>query len=236
MPKFAVCFLPKSDSPFYQFGSKILGYDLRARRSVQLSSGLEQELGQIEDTWVQDARPYGFHVTICDALDCDFATIPAVESRLLELLRCFGPDTEFKLRRRNEQPVAIWGSAGAHPIVLRYDPNIELAMLHALLVGCINPFGRGTGYLRDYLTGPRGFDPSKAQKIRVFSSHTILDFWAPHFTVLNPYCGPDAESLASALARLSEEYQELVIDSVCLLVQERDEANWFIYREFVLDR
>jgi hypothetical protein len=236
MPKFAVYFVPKSEQPFYEFGSHILGYDLRARRSLQVPSGLKQELGQIEDAWVQDARPYGFHATICGALDCDFATIPAVESRLLELLRCFGPGTEFKLRRRNEQPVAIWGSAGAHPIVLRYDPNIELAMLHALLVGCINPFGQGTGYLRDYLTGTREFDPSKVQKIRVFSSHTILDFWAPHFTLLNPYSGLHAEALASALARLSKEYQELTVDSVCLLVQEHDKANWFIYREFVLDR
>jgi hypothetical protein len=217
MPRFAVYFVPKSDSPFYQFGSQILGYDLRARRSVQLSSGLEQELGQLQDVWVQDARTYGFHVTICDALDCDFATIPAVESRLSELLRCFAPGTEFKLRRRNEEPVAIWGSAGAHPVVLRYDPNLSLAM-------------------RDYLTGTREFDPSKAQKIRVFSSHTILDFWAPHFTLLNPYSGSDAKGLASALARLNEEYQELIVDSVCLLVQEHDEANWFIYREFFLDR
>lgn len=90
MAKFAVYFVPKSDSSFYEFGSQILGYDLRARRSVRISSSLEQELGKIDDTWVQDARPYGFHVTICDALDCDFTTIPVVESRLLValLFRC----------------------------------------------------------------------------------------------------------------------------------------------------
>jgi hypothetical protein len=232
MPKFAVNFVPKSDLSFYEFGSEILGYDLRARRPVGISSNLEKELGKIEDTWVQDARPYGFHLTICDALDCDFATIPAVESRLLDLLGCFGLATEFKLRRRNEQPVGIWGKTGAHPVVLRYDPNIELAMLHALLVGCINPLGQGTGYLRDYLTGAREFDQSRAQKVRVFSSHTILDNWTPHFTLLNPYSGPDAEGLASVLERLTKEYQELIVDSVCLLVQEQDRANWFIYREF----
>jgi hypothetical protein len=124
MPKFAVYFVPKSEESFYKFGSQILGYDLRARRSIQISSSLEQEIGKIEDTWVKDARPYGFHVTICDALDCDFATIAAVESRLLEWLGCFDPGTSFKLSRRNEEPVAIWGTKGAHPIVLRYDPNI----------------------------------------------------------------------------------------------------------------
>ena len=109
MPKFAVYFVPKSDEPFYDFGSQILGYDLRARRSVRMSSDLEKDLGKIEDAWVKEARPYGFHVTICDALDCDFATIPAVESSLLELLGCFDPGTSFKLSRCNEGPVAILG-------------------------------------------------------------------------------------------------------------------------------
>jgi hypothetical protein len=189
MPKFAVYFVPRAGDSLYEFGTQILGYDVRARRSVRMSPSLQQELGKIEDSWVAHARPFGVHVTICDALDCDFATIPVVESRLLELLGCFGPDTEFRLRRRNEQPVAIWGSTGAHPVVLRYGPKMELAMLHALLVGCINPLGQGTGYLRDYLTGARQFDQSRAQKVRVFSSHTILDNWTPHFTLLNPYSG-----------------------------------------------
>ncbi|MBV9873751.1 MAG: hypothetical protein JO025_03395 [Verrucomicrobia bacterium] len=157
MPKFAIYFAPKSDSSFFEFGSQILGYDLRKRRSVEMSPGLRQELGPIDSAWVRGARPYGFHLTICDALDCDLSTIPVVETRLSELLRCFSRETEFKLSRRNKEPVAIWGSAGAHPIVLRYDPNQSLAMLHALLVGCINPLSRGTGYLRDYLGSRTGW-------------------------------------------------------------------------------
>ena len=50
MPKFAVYFVPKPDLSFYQFGSQILGYDLRARPSVGRSSSLVQELGKIEDS------------------------------------------------------------------------------------------------------------------------------------------------------------------------------------------
>ena len=59
MPKFAVYFVPKSDESFYQFGSQILGYDLRARRSVRMSSSLEQELGKIEDARVEYALGQG---------------------------------------------------------------------------------------------------------------------------------------------------------------------------------
>jgi hypothetical protein len=76
---------------------------------------------------------------------------------------------------------------------------------------------------------------SRDEDARWACNSVISSFWAPHFTLLNPYSGPNAERLASALDRLSERFQELIVDSVCLLVQEHDGANWFIYREFVLD-
>ena len=53
---------------------------------------------------------------------------------------------------------------------MRYDPNIELAMLHALLVGCINPLGQGTGYLRNFITGARTFDEARSRKVRIFTA------------------------------------------------------------------
>ena len=231
MPRFAVYFVPKADDSMYEFGTQILGYDVRARRLVRMSQSLEQELGEIEDSWVDHARPFGMHVTICDALDCDFGTIPEVEARLLDLVNSFDPETEFRLRRCNEQPVVVWGEAGAYAIVLRYDSNLSLAMLHALLVGCINPLARGTGYLRDFIMGARTFDESRTRKLRMFSSHTVLDNWRPHFTLLDPFSGTNPEAMASAIARQTEAFQELKVDTVCLLVQEHDGANWFIYRE-----
>ena len=49
--------------------------------------------------------------------------------------------------------------------------------------------------------------------------------------LLNPYTGSDPTSMASRLARVSETYSTLTIQSLCLLVQERNDANWIIYRE-----
>ena len=106
-------------------------------------------------------------------------------------------------------------------------------MLHALFVGCINPLGQGTGYSRDLITGARTFDQPQRRKLRMFSSHTVLDNWRLNFTLLDPFSGTNPEAMASALARLTEEFQELTLDSVCLLVQEHEGANWFIYREFL---
>jgi Protein of unknown function (DUF1045) len=188
MPRFAVYFVPKAGDSLYEFGTQILGYDVRARRSAQMPPSLEQELGKIEDSWVEHARPFGVHVTICDALDCDFATIPDVEARLLDLFDCFD---------------RLYQSA--------WPGNRLFAGL-------------------DH--GARTFDEPQRRKLRLFSSHTVLDSWKPHFTLLDPFSGTNPEAMASALARLTEEYQELTVDSVCLLVQEHEGANWFIYREF----
>ncbi len=231
MPKFAVYFIPQADDPFYQLGTQILGYDVREKRRVTVPATLLAELGEIDPSWVSEALPFGFHLTICDALDCDWATIPLVERRLADLLSCFNTDSAFTLRRRTEKPVGVWSSGDGHCLALVYEPDVTLSMLHALVVGCINPMGKGSGYLQQYLTGFRSLRPHATQQVKLFSSPTILDNWWPHFTLLNPYTGSDPTSMASRLARVSETYSTLTIQSLCLLVQERNDANWFIYRE-----
>ncbi len=126
------------------------------------------------------------------------------------------------------------GSGTSRPAIawhLLYEPNVTLSMLHALLVGCINPMGKGSGYLHEYLKDSGSLRPQAAQQIQLFFSPNILDNWTPHFTLLNPYIGTDPASMASRLGRVSEAYSTLTIQSLCLLVQERNDANWFIYRE-----
>jgi hypothetical protein len=112
MPKFAIYFVPPAESPFYQLGTHVLGYDVRGRTSATMPPGLEADFGRFDAAWTAIARPFGFHLTVCDALDCDWATIPVVERELVDLFSCFDPATEFALQRDAEKPVGIWGSAG----------------------------------------------------------------------------------------------------------------------------
>lgn len=234
MPKFGVYYIPRADDPFYQLGSEILGYDVRRRQRMEMPISLSTKLGEFDTASVSESRPFGFHLTVCDALDCDWGTILAVEHRLMDLLACFNPASTFILNRRSEQPVGIWPNGDAYCLTLVYQPNITLAMLHALLVACINPLGKGSSYVRQYLTGARPLQPHAAHQLRLFSSPTILDNWTPHFTLLNPYRGADPVAMASRLAALTEGYTPIRIDSLCLLIQENEEAEWFIYRDLDL--
>ena len=203
MPKFAVYYLPQADDPFYRLGTQILGYDVRTRTEVSLPSDLRESLGQFDMAWTTISRPYGFHLTIGDAIDCHWATIPLIERELAELFACFDPAHPFLLQQRHERPVGIWGELGRHSLVLLYEPNQYLRMLHTLIVARINPLGTGSAYLESYLAQPDQQMPShERQQMRLFYSRVVLGNWYPHFTLLNPYTGAEASLLASRLAHL----------------------------------
>lgn len=54
---------------------------------MEMPIDLSIELNEFDSTWVSESRPFGFHLTVCDALDCDWATIPLVERQLVHLSR-----------------------------------------------------------------------------------------------------------------------------------------------------
>jgi hypothetical protein len=117
--------------------------------------------------------------------------------------------------------------------VLLYEPNTSLRMLHTLLVARITPLGTGSDYLKRYLThSQREMPPHLVQQIRLFSSPTVFEDWYPHFTLLNPYTGEEALEMASGLAQLFQSYRQVTVPTICLLIQEHDEASWQIYQEF----
>ncbi len=235
MPKFAVYYIPQDNDPFYRLGTQILGYDVRSQTSIALPSEIQASLDHFDASWVLTAQPYGFHLTISDAIDCHWSTIPLVERELADLLECFNPTHPFMLQRSTNQTVAAWGETGKYSLVLPYEPDSSLRILHTLIVARINPLGTGSGFLKEFLAQPELKLPlHKAQKTRLFYSPTIFDNWFPHFTLLNPYTGADAALMASSLAQFFDPYTSLTVQTISLLIQTDDQTNWQIYREFQL--
>ncbi len=233
MPKFAVYYVPLAGDSFYRMGTSLLGYDVRARAPVDLPSDLLKDIGPFDVNWTAISRTYGFHLSITEAIVCSWATIPRVERELTDLLGCFDPAHPFALQRSAERPVGMWGEPGKRSLVLLYEPNEYLRMLHTLLVARINPLGQGTGFLERYLAHPeQELKPHLAQQTRMFYSPTVLDSWYAHFTLLNPYTGSEPARMASLLAQLFEPYPHFTVQTVCLLVQMDGEDFWHIYQEF----
>ena len=234
MLKFAVYYIPEQEDGFYQLGTNILGYDIRKCQAVTMPSHLQSQFGQFDSSWNMHSQLYGLHLTINDALDCNWATLPQIERELVNLLACFDPSHRFTLQRCDDTPVEIRGEPRDQRLVLLYEPNKYLSMLHTLIVARINPLGIGSAYLQRYLTHLQDMQPHRAQQIRLFYSSKVLDNWSPHFTLLHPYTGDEPIHIASVLAELFHPYKLLTIRSVCLLIQLEDNTHWQIYREFQL--
>ncbi|HZU70935.1 MAG TPA: hypothetical protein VFA09_26905 [Ktedonobacteraceae bacterium] len=233
MPRFAVYYIPQADDPFYLLGTQVLGYDVRAHQNVIPPSELKEVLGPGKQSWTMFCRPYGFHLTICEALDVDWATIPRVEQELADLLKCFDSSHLFVLDRRDDQPVGVWEEGASKILALLYEPNMSLRMLHTLLVARLTLLGTGSGFLKRYLTHPQKELPLHlVQQLRLFYSPRVFENWHPHFTLLNPYEGEEAPMIASRLAQLFQSYRRVIVPTICLLIQENNEANWQIYQEF----
>jgi hypothetical protein len=231
MPKFAVYYVPEERDELYRLGSSVVGYDIRKRKTVQTLEELRHIPG-FTDHWVQKARPHGFHLTIGDSIDFELGKISEIQNEISELLGCFNPEHKFALRRRHDDFVAYWGSA----VVLRYDPNDHLKVLHALIAALIDPIGTGSGYLRRHLDDPEreSTRPYRINRTLKFYSPMIFDSYAPHFTLLHPHTGESREELTRLFSNTFARFDEVVLGSLSLLVQLSEEENWRIYREFTL--
>ncbi len=229
MPKFAVYYIPKESSKLYRLGSSVVGYDVRKHKFVPTLKAL-RSIPHFTDQWLTKARPYGFHLTIGDAIDFDMERIATVEKEVADILGCFDPAHTFTLHRRQNDFVTFWGPA----VVLRYDPNDYLKILHTVIAARVHPLGTGSGYLRRYLQDPeKEAELSyRSQRIKMFFSPTIFDSYSPHFTVLNPHTGESRNELTQLFADIFGGFNEIVIRSISLLVQPAKEENWQIYREF----
>jgi hypothetical protein len=157
----------------------------------------------------------------------------SIEEELGGILDCFTPSEEFHLYRCHSEFIPDWSKWG-NPIVLRYDPNEHLRTFHALVAALINVMGNGSGYLKRYRNNPDQFadEPHKAARTKKFFTPNIFGDFKPHFTLINPYKGPDRQGLVQKLEKEFSKYETFVMRSVCLLVQSSIDENWVIHKEY----
>lgn len=238
MPKFSVYYVPLENEDLYKLGSAIVGYDVRARKPVTMGGDLQTQLPEpIDPLWVTDARPFGFHLTIGDAIDFDFQRIEAIENEIEDILHCFDPTHGFELTARSTDFVLL-GSGTPHwgpkLCVLRYDANDYLKTFESLIVARVNPLGSGSGYLTELGADPSKYGTAhhKANRTKKFYSYSVLDSYNPHFTLLNPYHGTRHDEMRDALAAIFRRFNRLSVSTICLLTQNEPGGDWLIHKEF----
>ena len=217
--RFAVYLVPPAEDPYYQLGSAALGYDVRRRREVERLPGTRAP-------WVSKADPFGFHATIVEAFECDAASFPAIEEEIRACLGCLAPSSTLELSNGR---IETWD--GGEVIVHRFDPNPALHALHVLLLARLGRFVTGSSFERLMKSGEKYQEPHQKARISVLHTPRGLDTWEPHFTVVDPYGGEDAEGLAADLDERFELYSALKFDTVTLLRQDGS-APYEVVRDF----
>jgi len=231
MPKFAVYYTPPAESTFYKRGSEILGYDVRTGEFLPADNPTRSKLPEFDESWVAQPQTYGFHVTTGYSLYFDEDDLPAIEAEMESVCRCFG-DVEFLLIPQAER-VVFWNGT---IVVLHYRPNINMAMLHTMLIAKINPLGTASNMTRRYAEKDLSdLDRTLAHRVEKYHTPYMLDGWNPHFTLMMPYEGIQGDAMKATLCDLFDD-QPMAVESICLMYRGDDESHYRLHREFSLSK
>ncbi|MCE5237889.1 hypothetical protein LLH23_05295 [bacterium] len=255
--RFAVYFIPEAPGMLYRLGTGLLGYDVRApgvcpddlglRGRLAASLGPPHSPGGFDPGWVERASRFGFHLTICDAIDLKVEPpgeveekLSQVQERIREVLGYLKPGREFWLLPPDDgRSVDFFPSGKKRAVVLKYKPSDALRVLETLLVALVNPLGTGSSehsrLLQTPLPDQRTYTQLRTLK---FYSSTVFDSYCPHLTLLDP-C-PDLLACEDTRDRIrqffTDEFRDYLarvpVTNVCLLVKRGSEAHWRIREEF----
>lgn len=229
MPKFAVYYIPPADSLLYQCGSEILGYDVRTGEFLPKDNPTRAQLPEFDEQWIQQPQTYGFHITTGYSLYFEQGNLSAIENEMESVCRCFG-DVEFLLTPHQER-VVFWRDT---IVVLHYQPNINMAMLHTMLVARVNPYGTSSNITKRYAQkNPNDIDAVLAHRVKHYHTPYMVDGWNPHYTLMMPYEGQQREAMNTALLDLFDD-EPISVESICLLCKDDDETHYGLHREYHL--
>ncbi len=216
------------DSQFYQKASNILGYDIRAKKEINTSSQLLRKFEIFDSDWTKLSKHYGFHLTIGDSIDFDVSMIIDIQNKLSDIVKCFNNSDNYTLTQCKEL-IPGWENL----IVLRYDPSGNLKYLHSLVTTEINTLGTSSVYTKQL---NKFTEQHHKKKIKLFNAPFVLSDWKPHFTLFNPIPTKNINVLKNTILSLFCEYTQIIVKSVCLVIQENDNEYWQILKEYKLNR
>ncbi|MFX0199465.1 MAG: DUF1045 domain-containing protein [Candidatus Hodarchaeota archaeon] len=228
----AVYIIPDEDEPLYQFGSSVLGYDVRNQKS------LERTLESILDVrpYVGEAVQYGFHATLGDALF--FATQAEID-RVMAELRMLAED--FPAFTLSNFRITDNFHSEQELVILCDDESGVSEALHHELVSRVYSVAISSIYLagktRKKIVST-SYDRANLMMKR-YGSPYILEEFKLHFT-LCAAAPTDADLRKDILKRLRSAYnkkvgnKDLQVDEICLLIKSDSDETWRIHASYLL--
>jgi hypothetical protein len=222
---FAVYLIPLEGTPMYNFGLKVLGYDVRKTGKPLPDVMFPQE-------FIGAARFYGLHVTIADALYCTTKWDVDLICKEVEFLANeFQPFTlKLSLEKDfpNEQGIAL----------VCHDKTGSLEALHHEMVARVYRRAVASNYNFDPALANRDKDEERAKlMIKHYHAPYILQRFKPHFSLLSNVPSGQKEQIFTEIKR---QYAECIKDSsieisrIAIMERPDPKGHWQIFREYAL--
>jgi len=219
---FAVYFIPPAGSPLYAFGSRVLGYDLRAGQPV--SSPWAAFAGGAAD--------YGFHLTISDALYfLNPQTIAHVKASIRFAVQGLHPFrlTDFEIKPfPNEQSLAI----------CLHDPSGALEILHYEMIQRVYRRAIASNYSLGLAAPDRDHRSERANLlIKRYHAPYIMKSFNPHFTLLSDIPAQERERVRQeVLDAFRQEVDDtaITVEKLAFMTRPDPYKPWAIDEEIEL--
>jgi hypothetical protein len=225
----AVYVIPDRDSEFYKLGSSVLGFDIHANHEVTPESGLAH-LAQ----YVGEAKSYGFHATLADALQFSTASqIERVRAEVKFLSEDFAPFRlqDLRVEQSPQDPRAV--------IIEAQDRSGTAEAIHHELVSRVYRSSISSSYLSGQTRKALPKDDPRADLLlQRYGSPYILSALRMHFTLLAAAPTDNAE-LAEIVDLIQREFDGLStgyveVNDLALMVKRPGEDKWRIEETFPL--
>jgi hypothetical protein len=219
---FALYFVPPEDSALYQFGTEVLGYDIRHKR--ELESPWPEQVG--------GARDFGFHVTLCDALYfLNKAQVEGVQAEIQFLAQEFRSFDLTELRLTSGFPDENSLS------ILMDDPTGSLEALHHELVHRVYRRAAASNYSLGLAEPTRDQDIRRARlMIRRYQAPYILQRFRPHFTLLTNVPSEEQSKIYHEFEKIFSRRvpKTIRVEELAIMSRPMPDAPWVIEDEIGL--
>lgn len=219
--RFAVYLCPPADDPYYRAGSELLGFDVRAGKSLPLPDFLRPE----DQT---DAGPYGLHLTLVEGFFTDPAWWPQIEAEARACVACLSPGAALTLTAGR---VEAWddGTTWVH----RFGASAPLRVLHTLLLARLARFVTASPFDAEVAQGKYA-RPFEQARLGLLHTPRGLDSWQPHVTLVQPYGGNDPAGLRARLETLTAPHHAQTYHAVALFEKRAGETHWRVRADLTL--
>lgn len=223
-PRYAIYYVPASESGLYRFGATWLGYDAYTGDDLTPAGAADSQVDWAEIT--RDPRVYGFHAT----LKAPFSLADgATEEDLIEACRAFS-----EMPRPIPRFAPSVEQIGRFIAVIPAPRSVELDQLAALCVRAFDGFRAPLTEADRSRRNPAALSPQQREYLERWGYPYVMDEFRFHMTLTSSLDQPrrDAvtELLRSAFAALRLE--KVAIDRFALVRQDNRSHRFRVVAAF----